>query len=224
MFGGNAVKGFLAVSGLLLMFFVASTGGSRDVQAAEDAGAFLVSFGQDAAEQLNDPNLSEDERAARFRELLNEAVDLEAIVKFVLGRHWRAASEQERADFEEVFEEIALQRFLPMFTQSDSEYRGESFDILEQRPSTHAEDQVFVHTQVQRPEGPPVVLIWRVRERDGGFKVLDVSVEGISMALTLREEYGSVIRQQGGVGPLVALLRDKLAAGAYAPDAGDGAE
>jgi hypothetical protein len=37
------------------------------------------------------------------------------------------------------------------------------------------------------------------------------------MALTLREEYGSVIRQKGGVGPLVELIRKKLEAGAYVP-------
>jgi len=192
--------------------------------AAEHAGDFLVAFGQQAAEQLNDAALSPEEREARFRVLLNEGVDLEAIVKFVLGRHWRRASAEERADFAVVFEEVALQRFLPMFTGRDDEYRGESFDVREVRQSSSAEDQVFVHTQVQRPDGPAVLLVWRLRERDDAYKVLDVSVEGISMALTLREEYGSVIRQKGGVGPLVELIREKLAAGAYAPETDQSAQ
>lgn len=185
--------------------------------AAENAGDFLVTFGQQAAEQLKDAAISQEEREARFRSLLNEAVDLEAIAKFVLGRHWRRASAEERADFFAAFEDVTLQRFLPLFTQSEDEYRGESFDVKEVRQSSSAEDQVFVHTQVQRPDGPPALLVWRLRERDGAFKVLDVSIEGISMALTLREEYGSVIRQKGGVGPLVELIRQKLDAGAYAP-------
>lgn len=185
--------------------------------AAENAGDFLVTFGEQAAEQLKDSTLSQEEREARFRALLNEAVDLEAIAKFVLGRHWRRASAEERADFFTAFEDVTLQRFLPLFTRSKGENRGESFDVQEVRKSSSAADQVFVHTQLQRPDGPPVQLVWRLRERDGAFKVLDVSIEGISMALTLREEYGSVIRQKGGVGPLVDLIRQKLEAGSYAP-------
>jgi hypothetical protein len=51
--------------------------------AAENAGDFLVTFGEQAAEQLKDSALSQEEREARFRTLLNEAVDLEAIAKFV---------------------------------------------------------------------------------------------------------------------------------------------
>ena len=86
MIGGRLLKHLAAACGLMLFLAVAASGG-RAALGAEDAGAFLVSFGQDAAAKLNDPDLTEDERAERFRELLNEAVDLQAIVKFVLGRH-----------------------------------------------------------------------------------------------------------------------------------------
>ena len=210
-------KSFLPLCAFLALLFTA--GVSAPAVAADDAGSFLVSFGEEAAAKLKDESLTPDERAQRFRALLNQAVDMDALVKFILGRYWRVATPDERAGFQSAFEEIALQRFLPMFQGGGAEFSTEGFEILDVRPAGKPEGQFFVQMQVRRPDGTPVVLVWRLREADGAFKILDISVEGISMALTLRDEYGSVIRQKGGVGPLVVMLREKLAAGAYAPPA-----
>lgn len=188
-------------------------------QSASNAGEFLIAFGQNAARELNDPNLSEDDRARRFRQLFNEAVDIPSISKFILGPYWRRAKELERAEFIETFEDIALQRFLPMFTRKSDEYKGKSFDIVDLRPVGERPDQVLVYTRVERPEGPPVDLVWRIRNHDGRYRILDITVQGISMALTLRDEYGAVAKRLGGVGPLVQTMRKKLSEGAYAPKA-----
>lgn len=59
----------------------------------------------------------------------------------------------------------------------------------------------------------------RMRERNSRFKILDISAEGLSMALTLRQEYNSAIKKLGSVTELVSQLREKLAAGAFAPKA-----
>ncbi|HMB75708.1 MAG TPA: ABC transporter substrate-binding protein [Kiloniellaceae bacterium] len=223
----RALKTFLplgALAALVMAVSLSATAVTRSAPAlaAEDAGTFLVSFGEEAAAELNDAGLTKEERAERFRALLNEAVDMQALVKFILGRYWRVATPEERMDFQSTFEEIALQRFLPMFEGGNAEFSTDGFEVQDVRPAGKPADQVFVQMQVRRPDGTPVTLVWRLREVDEAYKILDISVEGISMALTLREEYGSVIRQKGGVGPLVALLRDKIAAGAYAPPAEDG--
>ncbi|MFQ6018777.1 MAG: ABC transporter substrate-binding protein [Kiloniellaceae bacterium] len=47
--------------------------------------------------------------------------------------------------------------------------------------------------------------------------MFDVVVEGVSMVITLRSEYGSVIKRMGGIDGLVRLLRDKLGRGEFAP-------
>ena len=66
-------------------------------------------------------------------------------------------------------------------------------------------------------QGREVKADWRLLERNGRYKVFDVVVEGVSMAITLRSEYASVIKQQGGLPGLVVLLRDKLAKGEFKP-------
>lgn len=194
----------------LLLLLVGATLGSLSVQGAGDPGEFLVSFGQRAVKDLNDTALSESEREQKFRILFNEAVDVPAIGRFVLGAHWRAASKEEREGFLAAFEDMALQRFLPMFLRQDEEYRGKSFDIAGVRYSGEQNPMIFIEALVQREKGEPVRLEWRLRERDGQLKILDISAEGISMALTLRQEYASAIRQTGSVTGLINLLRKKI--------------
>jgi phospholipid transport system substrate-binding protein len=66
-------------------------------------------------------------------------------------------------------------------------------------------------------QGRRVKTDWRLIERNGDYKVFDVVVEGVSMAITLRSEYASVIKNEGGLPGLVTLLRDKLARGDFKP-------
>jgi phospholipid transport system substrate-binding protein len=59
---------------------------------------------------------------------------------------------------------------------------------------------------------------WRVRENNGDFKILDIVGEGVSMAITLRSEYSTVLKNNGGqLPPLTEALREKVARGAFAP-------
>lgn len=183
--------------------------------AAEDAGEFLISFGKRAVKELKDPSIGDVERERRFRELLNEAVDIPAIGKFILGVHWRRAAAQEQQDFLGVFEDIVVQRFLPMFTCQPDDYSGTGFDIVDVQRDQKNHQTVFVSAQVIREQGAPVRLKWRLRERDKQFKILDISAEGLSMVLTLRQEYNSTINRSGSVDGLVQLLREKIDADAF---------
>lgn len=205
----------LAVFVLGLLLFGLAQGSSA--AATEEAGDFLINFGKRAVHELNDETLTEPERDLRFRELLKEAVDVRTIGKFVLGAHWRRATKAERRDFLSVFEDIAVQRFLPIFTRRSEEYTGSGFEIVDVKRDESKGGHIFVTAQVLREQKEPIMLVWRMRERDSRYKILDISAEGLSMALTLRQEYNSAIKKLGSVTELVSLLREKLAAGAFAP-------
>jgi phospholipid transport system substrate-binding protein len=53
-----------------------------------------------------------------------------------------------------------------------------------------------------------VRIDWRVRERDAGPKIIDVEIEGVSMAISQRSEFSSVVDQRG-VDGLIAMLEDR---------------
>jgi phospholipid transport system substrate-binding protein len=70
-----------------------------------------------------------------------------------------------------------------------------------------------LQSQIALPNGsqPPVKVVWRVSGSNNNYKVTDVMVEGVSMAVTQRQEFASVIQRGGGqIDPLLKLLRDKV--------------
>ena len=67
-------------------------------------------------------------------------------------------------------------------------------------------------SQITHPDGSkPTSIDWRVRQKDGKLGVIDVVVEGISLSVTQRQEYSSVIQAHGGqIDGLLQIIRDQL--------------
>ncbi|WP_299391376.1 phospholipid-binding protein MlaC [Pelagibius sp.] len=180
----------------------------------QQAADFLGGLQERAVAELSDASISDSEKEDRFRRLFNQSFDVPAIGRFVLGRYWRGASQQDRDAFLAVFEDVIVQRFLPLLTEN-SDAR---FEIGTVTPIKDRNDVAFVNSQIPRAEGEPYKVSWRIREREGQYKILDIRAEGVSMAQTLRSEYGTVIRQNGGkLNALTAALREKVSGGAFAP-------
>ncbi len=172
-----------------------------------DAGAFIEDLGTRAIEQVVAPDVEPQERERRFRILLADNLNIEMIGRFVLGRYWRKASVEERSTFLDVFLEATVQRFTPILTK----YPGERLRVGAVRQNPTDPTLLTVTSQLIRPQGEPFNVDWRVRRNGGRYEVVDVVAEGVSMAITLRAEYGSFIqRHGGGVRALTRSLREKL--------------
>lgn len=172
--------------------------------ADEDAGAFIAKLNKQAVAQLNDPETSNEQKVERFLAMVERSFDVPTISKFVLGAYWRRASKAERAEFIDVFSKVNFQRFLPLFTQ----YANQTFSVTKVRPDDRNPRLFFVSSSISRGDAAPAQVDWRVLKRTEGFRIIDVVAEGVSMTLTLRNEYGSVART-AGVGGLITQLRKK---------------
>jgi phospholipid transport system substrate-binding protein len=196
----------LAIVCLSVALLPAMPDGVRAASTSNGAGDFLAAMTDRAIAQLTDETLDQPEREARFRELFRETFDVPAVGRFVLGRYWRRAKPDVRETFLSIFEEIMVQRFAPRFAG----YAEAKFEISGVK-ALQGEGQYVVISKVSADRGEPVQVNWRIRERDGQFKILDVIGEGVSMAITLRSEYTSAIKDAGGqVEGLIARLRKQI--------------
>ena len=186
---------------LLFAIVVALSGTSgAGATAVQGAAQFIRQLGDKAIATLQAPDLTLDQREARFRGLLAEGFDLAFIGRFVLGRYWRAASPEQRSDYLELFSEFVVQIYSTRF----GGYVGESLTITGGREA--GDKDVIVRTRIDRPSGPPIIADWRVRVASDRYRIVDVMVEGISMAVTQRSEFASVV-QRDGIEGLLAVLR-----------------
>ena len=175
--------------------------------AAADPTALISNLGSRALEVLG-KDATQSQRVARFRELLREDFDVPGIARFVLGRYWNAATEEQRAEYVKLFEDYIAMAYATRL----AEYTGETFKVTGSRPDA---DGAIVSSQIVRPGGAaPVKVDWRLTGRNGIYKISDVSVDGISMAVTQRSEFASVIQHNGGqVQGLITMLRERTAGG-----------
>ncbi|MBT4428482.1 MAG: ABC transporter substrate-binding protein [Rhodospirillaceae bacterium] len=181
-------------------------------QATGEASNFVQRLGDQAIGVLQDDGISLAEREALFRDILVEGFDLKLIGRFVLARHWKRANKEQQINYLRAFGEFIVRKYSAML----GGYSGEVLTVVSEQAS--GDKDVMVHTRIDRPSGPPIETYWRVRGKDGALRIIDVVVEGISMAVTQRAEFKSVV-QRHGVDGLIQILdaqSNKLSATASA--------
>jgi len=190
---------------------LATGAGLRPLSAANleaHAQAFVLSLADEAVRSLTAENLDRNLRIERFRKLFNDRFAVSAIGKWVLGRHWRKATKAQRKEYLALFEDLMLVSYVDRFAQ----YGGEALSVT--KTLADKKNYATVFSVIKRPTGgQPIKVNWRVgANKSGKFKVLDVLVEGTSLGQTMRSDFGSIIRRNGGgVDGLLQVLREKTA-------------
>lgn len=171
------------------------------------AQSFIEGLADEAVQALTAEGASRAVRQERFRELLNANFDVNLIGKWVLGRYWRIATDDEKGEYLKLFEDYIVVTYVERFDQ----YKGERLNVI--KSATEAGKDSLVYSAINRPTGgDPIHVDWRVRSHSDVYRIIDVYVEGISMSQTQRKEFASVIRSKGGkISGLIDVLRTKVA-------------
>jgi phospholipid transport system substrate-binding protein len=186
--------------GLALLALV-SWQGVRAEPSADAARTLIETVGQEVLDVLRDASLSDQQKFDQLVALLNGPIDLDLVARLILGRHWRTANETQRAEYLELFRAFALHTLASRLDV----YGGQDFEITGAK--VVGRQDALVSTRILS-EGPPLAVDWRVRELDDRSLVaIDVIVEGVSLIVTQRSEFGAVIERQGLDGLLAELRR-----------------
>ena len=191
----------MRVFGALLIVVLWSGAAGIGVAASDGPADFVKTLGERAIAVLTAEGSTPEGRRAQYRELLDEGFAVNTIGRFVLGRYWRAATPEERAEYLELFRDFVLDTY----SQRLDSYAGETFAIIKSRPLDGLD--TMVSTEIGGSNGPPIRVDYRVRSHKGDHKIVDVLVEGISLVVTQRSEFASVINREGFEG-LMARLRE----------------
>ena len=174
---------------MLLVFYTQNTVLALEPKEAE---LFMADIGDKVIGILTDSTLSISQRNTQFKEILETKFNLRAIGKFVLGRHWKGASKEEQELFLDLFNATTIASYASRF----QDYTTEKFDILSSR--AEKDGGVTVLTQIIRPNGQKIMIEWKIFEKKGELRIYDVALEGISMGITQRSEFSTIIERTGG--------------------------
>ena len=122
--------------------------GARADQAADaaDSQRFIQALADKALVLVNSTTLKDSERAEEFRTLFVAAFDIPDIGRFVLGRHWKAATPAQQQDFLKSFEDFTVLTWSTRF----KDYTGVRFQV---EGATPADDGFMIVDFEDLPQG-----------------------------------------------------------------------
>ncbi len=172
---------------LILALFI-STINSFAFASFEDEEKFVSNFADNAISILSNESLNGSQKNIQFTELVMSSIDMNLISKFVLSKYWKLATDDQKKAYLEAFK----QYFISSYANKLDQYSGEKVIIVS---SNAAKKFVIVKSNIVRDgtDTLKIELDWRLLTRDGQTKIIDLSIEGISLIIAQREEFQSFL-------------------------------
>jgi len=120
-------------------------------------------------------------------------VDIERMSRWVLGKYWRKAGTEQRADFIREFRNLLVRTYATALY----EYTNEEIEYLPLRAEVKVDEDVTVQTMITQHGGPSIPVNFSLHYNGGGWKVYDLKINGISLISNYRSTYATAIRRDG---------------------------
>ena len=213
----KALSYFLGLCLLSLLSFGIISPAFASSDSAEDsayssAQLYISEFLDQGMQLLRKKNVSQRELDSAIRKMVADYFDVPMIARFVIGPAWRNLNPEQREKYEKAYFDYVVVTYLSRVADFGA------VDIISQTSQTYAGSDILVSTELASGDDDRKSLKvgWRVRQRDGSneledqdnsykLKILDILVEGISLAVTQRSEFRSILSAQGYHGLMEAM-------------------
>ncbi len=151
---------------------------------------------------LNDSALSTADQRSRLEEIAKARFDFQTMSRLVLARNWRRFSKPQQEEFVEEFKKFLAHTYGDRIDR----YNDEKAEVTGEQPEPRGD--VTVSTRIVGGEYNDALIDYRLRQRDGHWRVIDITVEGISLVFNYRDQFKEVVSRHGPEG-LLKRLREK---------------
>lgn len=130
--------------------------------------------------------------------------DLDTIARLVVGRHWKDLDASQRSAFIETFKDLSISMYAGRF----KDYGGEQFKILSET-SLKRGNRKLVTSQLVKSDGKTITFTYVLHRVHDQWKIISVSVNGVSDLALKRAEYGGILRKDG-FSTLIERLKSQI--------------
>lgn len=131
--------------------------------------------------------------------------DFNRMTQLAVGKHWPRATAKQKQSLVTEFRNLLVRTYSTSLTEFSDQ-------TIEFKPFTLKPDDtdVSVRSEVRQPGGQPVTIDYSMYKTAFGWKVYDVSIDGVSLITNYRSSFSNTIRQSG-IDGLIKILADKSA-------------
>ena len=186
---------------LISLFFVVPTVINSDE--ISKSKVFVENLGKEVVEKVSNLSISDATRHENFKRLYLSTFDNYYISRFVLGRYWKTIDKNLQKQFVNSFNKYIVATYAPKFKGWEGTFKATD-SLLEN-------NYYNVKMDIVNKDGPTLKMMWKMyRNNRGEFKILDVNIDGVSMLVTQRAEFLSVIKNNpDGVKGLIIAMEEK---------------
>ena len=177
----------------LTFFFIVINLTSINYSYSIEPDVFVQSTVNRASEALNN-KYSKEEKIEKLKQIASETVDIRGIGFYTLGSYRKSISEDEKKEYEILFEKY----FLKSFASRLAEYSNPEIEVISKEKLN--ENYTMVSSKlVATKQRPEVKIDWRIyTKRPQNPLIRDLIIEGLSLARTQKEEFSSIIQSNDG--------------------------
>lgn len=182
---------------IVLLFLILGVGNAwaenSDPQVAQER---VQETSQRMIEALNKNRQALEQNPGLIYDLVKDIVlphfDFETMSRWVLGRYWRQATPEQQRRFVEEFRTLLVNTY----ANSLLEYSNEKIEFPPMHAAPDSED-VTVPTEIVPKSGQPIAINYSMHDTGEGWKVYDVTIDGVSLVTNYRSTFASQIRKEG---------------------------
>ncbi|MBC7946013.1 MAG: ABC transporter substrate-binding protein [Burkholderiales bacterium] len=178
---------------------------SAEAAASAEAASVVEGFQKTLISVMRDASkLGYEGRYQRLDPAIKNSHDLAGITRIAAGRNWEKLSEQQKARLIELFTKLSISTYAARFDG----YSGETFKTIAEEKLGNGD--ALVRTVFTDSTGDTIPFDYVLRQQDGQWQIVNITVEGVSDLAIRRSEYASIIQREGIEG-LFKQLQDKIA-------------
>ncbi|MEE9494315.1 MAG: ABC transporter substrate-binding protein [Gammaproteobacteria bacterium] len=140
-------------------------------------------------------------------------LDFQKITQLVVGKHWRRASNEQKAKLTEEIRQMLIRSYVTAMT-TYADQIVEQGDNIKYKPSRYktGDRKATIDTTIQLLDGKTADVNYKLYNSKQGWKIYDIRVAGISLTVTYRTSFSAEIKQSG-IDGLIARLEQQNKSG-----------
>jgi len=146
---------------------------------------------------------AKDEQIATISKEIDHIFDFEELSKRTLGRDWKKMSAEQQTEFVKLFKQLLQGVYADrLLAYSDQK-------VIFDKETMLKKGSAEVQSYLQTSDGKKIPLFYRLTDKNGGWKVYDVIIEGVSMVKNYRTQFRDILSKDSP-DKLIEILRDKV--------------
>ena len=171
-----------------------------------DAAKTMRNLSDEGFRIIRDPKLGDEQKRKKLHDLMVDNVDVPSVIRFLFGRAIKTASKEQQTELTALISDFVIN----VYSVNLSNYAKNKINIIDARMDGQS---AVVFSEIIRERDPtnPFKIVWRMVLVDNRPKLVDCIIEGISVTVTQRQEFASIMERSGkGMDGVIELLRERV--------------